>query len=133
MSIEKVKDLKSIIAREETDITDFDISRIIDETNNNSIGSELTLRESIKYLELIASDLEKRFGDYEIAKVLQEIANLIQYKTQQKEVEVCKNCKYIRTTYAPTCSLGVVSQGLFGNGIVTLDFGCNKFEKKRNV
>jgi len=133
MSIEKVKDLKSIIAREETDITDFDISRIIDETNNNSIGSELTLRESIKYLELIASDLEKRFGDYEIAKVLQEIANLIQYKTQQKEVEVCKNCKHIRTTYAPTCSLGVISQGLFGNGIVTLDFGCNKFEKKRNV
>ena len=46
------------------------------------------------------------------------------------ENKICKNCKHIKTTYAPICDLGVVSQGLFGNGIVTLDFGCNKFEAK---
>jgi len=76
-------------------------------------------------------DVEKRRAELKLLVENCDNGNKVVDKVYNNfESRTCKNCKYIKTTYAPTCDLGVVSQGLFGNGVVTLDFGCNKFERK---
>jgi len=79
--------------------------------------------EQCKKIENLHKALTKK--DEKIARQAEQITLLLKQKEELKN-RICKDCKYYEE-YSSVCCNG---DSPLCAGVVDLDFGCNKFEKK---